>query len=216
MTTPVIVLDFDGVIVESNNIKHEAFAEIFSSYPDHYDEMMRYHRAHNHVSRQEKFKFIMEHILNIKDNNKGIDDLIQTFSSITRQRIITCPYVAGAVEFITHFSSRSSLYMASATPLEELRIIIRERGLTVYFNNIYGAPTKKDVMFSEIIKIEKIKPDELVFIGDSCEDYEAACTAGVQFIARKTDFDFSKFSIPICKDMCEVKLYLEGMYTWAI
>lgn len=50
-----IVLDFDGVIVESLDIKTRAFRDLFSDYPQHLDKIMSYHLAHNAISRYIKF-----------------------------------------------------------------------------------------------------------------------------------------------------------------
>ena len=38
-----IIFDFDGVLVESTQIKTEAFRNLFSKWPDKVDEMVRYH-----------------------------------------------------------------------------------------------------------------------------------------------------------------------------
>ena len=62
--TKVIILDFDGVIVESVGIKDRAFYELYQGgHPDHIDAIMSYHLAHNATIRFKKFKYISENIL---------------------------------------------------------------------------------------------------------------------------------------------------------
>ena len=60
----VIILDFDGVIVESLDIKTQAFRDLFSNYPEHIDEIMNYQLEYNPFSRYIKFEHIVTNILN--------------------------------------------------------------------------------------------------------------------------------------------------------
>ena len=53
----VIALDFDGTLVESNNIKDRAFEIIFSEWPRYTERMMKWHLMHNTRERKEKFRF---------------------------------------------------------------------------------------------------------------------------------------------------------------
>lgn len=207
MKIKVIVLDFDGVIVESNEIKHLAFSEMFRDCLQ-YEQIMNYHYSHNHVCRQDKFRHILGDILKQNFQESDILKMAEKFSALTRQRIIDCPYVKGAEDFIKYFSSRFSLYIASATPIEELRIIIQARQLNGYFKDIYGAPIEKAVMFADIIKKEKISPGDLLFIGDSKEDYAAAFQSGLQFIARTNGNNFQDINAVKFKDLYEIKSFV--------
>lgn len=55
----VIILDFDGVVVESVDIKTEAFRELFQEY-ENVDDIVQYHLQNNAISRFIKFKYIYE------------------------------------------------------------------------------------------------------------------------------------------------------------
>ena len=49
MSTPrvrAVVFDFDGVIIESGDIKTEAFLELFAAYPEHLPAIKRHHLDH--------------------------------------------------------------------------------------------------------------------------------------------------------------------------
>jgi len=208
MDVKAIVLDFDGVMVESNKIKHEAFSEIFSQYPEHYEEMMSYHLSHNHVHRRDKFKHIYENILKKKYRDEDIEKLANRFSELTRRKIIESDYVDGAMEFMEYFYGRVPLYLASATPLDELEIILKERGIAAFFRRIYGAPMKKKDMFSDILEKEEISSGELLFIGDSPEDYRVAKDSGIKFVARISDSSVSEGNIVKFNNMKEIRKYL--------
>ena len=215
MKIKVIILDFDGVVVESNDIKHQAFSEMFKEYPEHYEQIMNYHRAHNHVNRYEKFRHIIENILEKEYTQQDIDEMAIRFAELTRNKIINCPFVEGADEFIQHFySNQYPLYIASATPLDELKRILKDRKLLQYFKGIYGAPTPKKEMLANVAQKEKISPDEVLFIGDSFEDYQVATETGVSFIARISDYDFSDIDVASFKTMSEMKSYLLSKNKW--
>ena len=53
-----IIFDFDGVLVESNHIKTEAFKELFQDYPQHLDEIVKYHVLNGGLSRYIKIQYI--------------------------------------------------------------------------------------------------------------------------------------------------------------
>lgn len=208
MGLKVIVLDFDGVVVESNNIKHQAFSEIFSTFPDNYNEIMTYHLAHNAVNRHDKFRYIMENIFKQGYDKELAQIWALRFSELTQERIINCPYVVGAMEFIRYFSDKFSLYLASATPLDELKIILKGRGILQFFKKVYGAPIPKIEMFEDIAKKETVKPDEILYIGDSREDYKVGSDFGCIFIAKTGDYDFKGLDIQSFKNMLEIKTYV--------
>lgn len=208
MNLKAIILDFDGVVVESNQIKHQAFAEIFGEYPEHYDEMMAYHLAHNHVDRYKKFRYWIETVLKREYTKEKGDKLAQRFAKLTREKIINSPYVDGALDFIDFFSKRYPVYIASATPLNELMIILKARGLDKYFKGIYGAPTPKIRMFSDLIEKEKVAPNEVLFIGDSPEDYQVAGEGGLLFLARTSEHNLDPGKAQSFKNMSEVKEHI--------
>jgi len=209
MRFKVIVLDFDGVVVESNEIKNRAFSEMFSGY-SRYEEIMQYHRSHNHVCRQDKFRHILGNILGQPFQDTDIATMAKIFSQLTRQKIIECPFVPGAEDFIAYFSTKFSLYIASATPTDELKIIIEARKLSGYFKGIYGAPTEKAKIFADIFKKERITPGNLLFIGDSKEDHDVAVHLSLQFIARINGNNFQDIKVPRFKDLYEIKSFVEN------
>jgi hypothetical protein len=49
-----VFFDFDGVIVESTEIKTRAFRKLYSEYVDVLDDVVAYHGAHEGTSRLEK------------------------------------------------------------------------------------------------------------------------------------------------------------------
>ena len=58
----------------------------------------------------------------------------------------------------------------------------------------------------EIIDKENIEKKDILFIGDSVNDYQSAQEANIPFIGRKSDFPFpDTFAL---NDLCEIKQYI--------
>ena len=55
----VLILDFDGVVIESNAVKTEAFQHVFARFPKYAEAMMAFHHTHVSLSRFAKFKHLL-------------------------------------------------------------------------------------------------------------------------------------------------------------
>ena len=183
-TLKAIVFDFDGVILESLDIKARAFAELFRDYPDHVDAIVRLHREHHGVSRFEKFQIIYRDFLQrpLTDSETAVLD--QRFSQLVYDEIMECPFVPGAREFLEQAAQRYALYVASATPEQELRRIVCGRRLDPYFRGVFGSPRTKAEILSSVLAREGLEPHEVVFLGDAITDYDGAMKNAVLFIGR--------------------------------
>ncbi len=199
-----IVLDFDGVLVESVGIKDRAYEVIFREYPKHFAEIIRYCHADNATIRFKKFRYIFERILRQEYTEAVEKELSGKFSQFVVPKIIECPSVAGACEFLDHFYKKVPLYLASINPPAELRTILQARNMAHYFKDIYAVPWIKEAALKDILKKEHLAPDQVVFIGDSPEDCQSAQKAGVRFIGRLSNKALDQFDVPVCRDLFEV------------
>jgi len=82
MTIDLLILDFDGIILESVRIKSDAFRELFSFSPDHVDEIVKFHQTNGGMSRYEKFRYYYENILNEELTDKCFSYLSNRFSEL--------------------------------------------------------------------------------------------------------------------------------------
>ena len=208
----VIALDFDGTLVESNNIKDRAFETIFCKWPEHTETIMRWHLTHDSIERGEKFRYFVEEVLALPGQNDLIEKLSSRFGQLTKEAIIECPYVKGAYEFLEYIRNRVSVYLVSATPQLDLDQIIKARGLGGYFKDVYGAPVQKDESLKNIILLEKVSVDEILFVGDSPEDQQAARSLGIHFIGRKSDRKLNSISYTLYPDFIKIKNHLNQHY----
>lgn len=192
-----IVFDFDGVILESATIKTDAFADVVKDYPKKQaDAFVAYHMIHMGISRHVKFRYFIEEILKQPYSQKAEQELADRFSEIVYSRVMECPFVPGAEEFLRRNYKAYELYIASGTPEEELMQIVEGRKLTPYFKKIYGTPMKKEEIVEKISDTFGYHKEEMVFVGDAITDINAAKNMGLQFIGRNT-----KDNIEVFKDV---------------
>lgn len=205
-----IIFDFDGVIVESADIKTEAFRELFSDYPQKIQEIVNYHLANAGISRYIKFRYIYENILGNKlSENKEIE-LGKRFSQIVLEKVLNTPFVAGAKKFLDTNKNRYQFFIISGTPEEELHNIIYSRRLQGYFKEIHGSPKKKIDIINNILNNYKYTRTEVAYVGDAQSDRIAAEQAGIVFIERRANLDSKLESCPwIIRDLFDLSKVLE-------
>lgn len=182
-----IIFDFDGVLVESVDIKTKAFAKLFE-YEENViiKEIVDYHLKNTGVSRFDKFRYIYKEILKKPLTDVDFQNLCNRFSLLVVDEVVDAPFVKGAKEFLENYSSIYDCYVASATPQEEMEKIVKRRQMSRYFKGIYGAPKKKADVVRTILFTYDLKPDNVIYIGDAISDYEAAKENNVAFIVRIT------------------------------
>ena len=208
----VIALDFDGTLVESNNIKDRAFETIFSEWPEHTESIFQWHLAHDAIERREKFRYFVEEVLGLSDRNDLIENLTSRFGQLTKTAIIECAFVKGAEEFLEFTRNKVAVYLISTTPQFELNKIIEERKLGKFFKRVFGAPFKKIETLQNIMLLERVSIKEILFIGDSPQDQQSAKYLSIGFIGRQSDRKLVDNYGNIFTDFIGMKHYIKIKY----
>jgi len=180
----VVVLDFDGVIVESADIKTEAFVALFPEYPEHHAAIRRYHLRHAGISRHIKITAIRHEILGERGDPARDGRLAGQFRELVEERVARAALVPGVRAFLAAARRRFHLYAASGTPQDELRRLAERHGIAPDFAGIFGSPETKPAMLRRIATAEPVTPHEMVMVGDGESDRDAAHETGVHFVAR--------------------------------
>jgi beta-phosphoglucomutase len=190
----ILILDFDGVIVESIALKTDAFRKVFSFSPEHIDEIIDFALANGGMSRYDKFRYIYADILHEDLSSEQEERLAAQYAGLIFEKMLAVPFVEGAEEFLNTWSRTFPLYIVSATPEGEMHEIARRRGLEKYFVRIYGSPKTKSECIREILEETQSTVQETLFVGDAPNDWDAACETGVRFIARIKPGDPNRFA----------------------
>jgi phosphoglycolate phosphatase len=197
-----VILDFDGVLAESNDEKTVAFEELAAHFPEHREKMMEYHLANYSSPRMSKFEYFVTELMGRPGDVEMVKELARQFSELVVKRVIACPDVPGTREFLLEFSARLPLYISSVTPQEELRAILSARGLASFLVAAYGNPPHpKGEAIGMVLEREGLRPEEVVFVGDSISDYRAATEGRLVFLGRFSGLPFEEIEVDLSPDL---------------
>ena len=199
------MLDFDGVLVESNVEKERAFEDLFMLYPAFRDAMMDYHLKHYSSPRMRKFEHYVFDLMGHPGDLAAVRTMGSQFSEMIMPRVVACSEVPGTRVFLEEFSAQVPLYVSSVTPQDELSRIINMRGLDSFFVGVFGdPPCAKSEAIRTVLAREKLSATEVMFVGDSDADYRAAVAAGLEFVGRDSGLPFDGVKIRLYRDLYEI------------
>ena len=184
MTVKVIVFDFDGTLIDSNQLKYDAFFKLFPS-DDLHKKIVT--EVLSEILEESRYVILREIIkrLNTEMNEVELDNNVQVLA--TKYNVIVvdgakhCKEKSGAKEVLESLSKRYNLYLNSTTPETSLKDIVKHRKWENYFCDIFGYPNDKKVVLLNIIKKESINPDELLVVGDGMSDMDSSKRTGCKF-----------------------------------
>jgi phosphoglycolate phosphatase-like HAD superfamily hydrolase len=211
-----LVFDCDGVILDSNRIKTEAFAHVAMKFGiNAADQLVRFHVQNGGVSRYRKFEYLLVNILHRASDVKVIEDLAKEYGQRVCEQLLLCPMTQGLHE-LRNATSHTNWMVVSGGDQAELHYIFDQRGLTPHFNRgIYGSPATKDEILDRLILSGHLEMPAL-FLGDSRYDHEAAKRAGLDFIFIHEWTEFKswqdycvKNDIPVINRISELYKYPE-------
>ena len=204
-----IIFDFDGVIVESTEIKSQAFYDVALPWgKEAAERMAEYHAQNFGVSRYVKFAWFFENVLGRPITVKESNDMGNSFSEICLEKIKVAPYVPGFTDVLSVAYGRCPLFIASATPQEELENILTWRDIGDFFKAVYGSPPGKTKILEQAVEAMNLPPANVLMVGDSNTDLEAALAVGTMFYGRGKQFKDSGF--PWGEDLLGLLIYLKS------
>lgn len=174
-----LVFDCDGVILNSNKIKTDAFAEVCNRYcPQEVDRFLDYHVKNGGVSRYVKLQFLQELCEQQYVAVPHLSKLLQMYSDIVVEQLQECEAVS-SLHIFRDISIDQNWYVVSGSDQGELRKVFEMRELSYMFKEIYGSPETKDYHMNRITSRED--PADVLCIGDSLYDFEVAKKYGCDF-----------------------------------
>lgn len=189
-----LVFDCDGVILDSNRIKTEAFREVALPYGEEVAEaLVRYHVANGGVSRFRKFQYFLENLLAEEATSERVSTLAAQYGECVYQGLLACPVTPG-LDALRQATAGIGWMIVSGGVEEELRRVFAARGLAPLFDKgIFGSPATKDEILAGLLASGGLRLPAL-FVGDSRYDHEASSRAGLDFVFASAWSEFSGWS----------------------
>lgn len=179
----VILWDFDGVILDSMPTRELGFRKVLEEYPkDQVEELIQFHYKNGGWSRYVKFRYFFENIIGTEVTPDFILELCSRFSKIMLEILSSKELlILDSLGYIQRNFTNQEMYIVSGSDQKELRLLCQQLDIHTYFRSINGSPTPKNELVKNLLQMIPFSRSEIVLIGDSKNDLEAAEINGIDF-----------------------------------
>lgn len=177
-----LVFDCDGVVLNSNKVKTQAFYNAALPYGERLAQaLVEYHVANGGISRYKKFELFLSEMVPRGVDGPNLDDLLTSYAVEVQNGLLACE-VAQGLRDLREKTRHTNWLIVSGGDQVELREVFSLRCLSCLFDGgIFGSPESKDQILAREIESENIKMPSL-FIGDSKYDFSASNRVGMDFL----------------------------------
>tara|TARA_B110000238_G_scaffold200485_1_gene250794 strand:- start:1946 stop:2599 length:654 start_codon:yes stop_codon:yes gene_type:complete len=178
-----IIFDCDGVILNSNFQKIEAYRNTAIAYGAsniQAEELVAYHVNLTGISRIVKFKHFLKEIMDEGVTDYSMKKLVDNLNIEVINLLKNCE-VASGLEKLKSQTKKSTWMVASGGDQDELRFLFKEKNIASFFDGgIYGSPSSKHQIVERKLKDKNFLPT--LFLGDSLYDIQTAQKYKLDFI----------------------------------
>jgi phosphoglycolate phosphatase-like HAD superfamily hydrolase len=177
-----LIFDCDGVLLNSNKIKTEAFYQAALPYgADLAQSLVAHHVANGGVSRYRKFSNFLDKIVPVGKIGPDLEELLGIYASRVNEGLMNCEVDSGIFS-LRELTPSTPWFIVSGGDQAELRKVFAARKLDYLFDGgIFGSPDSKDLILKRELSAKRMNEPGL-FIGDSRYDHQASQRAGLDFI----------------------------------
>jgi phosphoglycolate phosphatase-like HAD superfamily hydrolase len=195
-STKVFFWDFDGVLMNSNDVRDQGFIEVLSEFPQtEVQQLLAFHRKNRGLSRYVKFRYFFEEVRGESISEEQVNEWASRFSKQIKELLVDASLlIEDSIMFIRKNHESYPMHVVSGSDGNELRYICEALQIDKYFISIHGSPTPKKQLVSTLISERGYVKKNCILIGDSINDYEASEYNGIAFFGynnselRKFDY----------------------------
>lgn len=184
MTSPIcVVFDCDGVLLDSNRMKTQAFCDILADYPaDAVARFLAYQTTAFGLSRYRMIDAFFDQHLGRPARDGEKQGLLDAFGRECRQRYPRQPVTDGAHETLEALASQGvPMFVVSGSDEVELISVLEEIGMSRYFQRVFGSPETKVANLKRVAE-ELSEHHAVTFVGDAKADWRASRDHGCDFV----------------------------------
>ena len=182
-----LIFDFDGTLVDSNAVKRSAYFDVTAEISGATEILQRLLAEPDSGDRYDVFRRLRNEL---GANTVDAGRLADAYGECCRREILDLlkkSRVARSLETLKR--QGYALFIASATPENVLITMLETTLLARLFDELCGRPRSKVAILRDICWRRGWKPHEIVMIGDSEDDREAAVEASCHFIGIGANAD---------------------------
>ena len=206
--TKIMVFDFDGVIIDSAEVKIDEYRNLFSQFTKNettLNEIINIYKNSAGIPRETTLKKVFKVVLNKTISNQEVENLSLDFSKRIFRRLEAIEPLKGVLEYLT-IHREVNKYIISGAPNSDVSYLTKKLKLSKYFKSIKGGPLNKKNEMINIRKLTNVKAQEIVYFGDQKNDCIAAKSAGVGFIGINAGSNLDKMK---CRKFSDFKKLID-------
>jgi phosphoglycolate phosphatase-like HAD superfamily hydrolase len=190
-----LVFDFDGVLVDSNTVKRDAYFRVFAPLGNTREVVEECLTARPDANRYQVIGCILHRLEGdgLLGSGSCTTELIvhyaEQYNDICEAYTVTCPEIPGVSECLPRLAQHYALYINSATPEEPLRRVVHKRQWNCYFHGVVGSPRTKIENLAWILQRENVEGSRVIFVGDRQWDLIAARACGCHFVGIRSAYN---------------------------
>lgn len=183
-----VIFDFDGVVLDSNRLKTDAFGTVLvgAGYSAATVQRFLAYQARNFGrSRYLLFDDFLRDFAATESGERDPERLLSAFGRACVEGYGTAAETDGIRRLLDQLQGRGArLFVASGSDQEELRGVVAARGLGGYFEDVLGSPMRKSDCVGAILRSigSADAAASAWFVGDAVADLQAAEDHGVAFV----------------------------------
>jgi len=201
-----MVFDFDGVIIDSMNVKVDEYKILFSQFTKDesiLNEIADIYKNSIGIPREITLKKVFNEVLDQNISDQEVENLSQFYSKAIFSRLETIKPLNGFLDYLT-LHKEVNKHIISGAPHSDIAYLTNKLKLSKHFKSIKGGPLEKKDALIGFKNQEKVKEQEIVYFGDQKNDYNAAKAAEVQFIGINASHDLLNMQCRVFSDFQEL------------
>lgn len=184
MSDPLcVVFDCDGVLLDSNRMKTQAFGDVLSAYPSEaVTQFLAYQTTAFGLSRYRMIDAFFDQHLGREAMDGEKAGLLEAFGRECRQQYPRQTLTEGVLETLDALASHDvPMFVVSGSDEVELVSVLDEIGMGRFFRRVFGSPTTKVANLARVAEILGER-HAITFVGDAKADWTASRDHGCDFV----------------------------------
>jgi HAD superfamily hydrolase (TIGR01549 family) len=157
--------------------------------------VVEHHRKNGGMTRVDKFYHYYREFLGKRLDEAELQRLCNDFSRLVVDEVVSAPEIPGAEKFLKKWHNTVKCFVVSATPDDEIKKIVKRRGIDIYFHEILGSSCSKSDNVNYLLNKYSFAPEQCLFFGDAESDYMAAMACRINFMGIVTGPDASLLQV---------------------